>query len=277
MKNGAAHLCSALLSRGVTYAFGVPGSQNLALYEALRESGIRSVLTTNELAAGFMANGYCRASGRLAALITIPGPGFTWALTSIAEALQDSVAILHLVGRPPGSDHHLQAIDQQAVAAPLIKGTFRIDAPGDIEPALEKAVRLAREGEPGPVLVEWARYALEGAAIPQAPTCAVPPRKVELSDLAEVARALANAKYPVILVGQGAIDAAPLVRELAETLGAPVFSTASGRGVLPEDHALALCFDGERGNVDTINELLALSDLVLVLGCKLGFSGTIGR
>jgi len=278
VKNGAAHLCSALLSHGVTHTFGIPGSQNLSLYEALRESGIRCVLTTNELAAGFMANGYCRASGRLAALITIPGPGFTWALTSIAEAFQDSVAILHLVGRPPGSDHrfHFQAIDQQAVAAPLIKGTFCIDAPGDIERVLEKAVRLAGEGEPGPVLVEWTRYALEGAAIPQAPPCAVSPRKVELSDLAEVVRALANAKYPVILVGQGAIDAASLVRELAETLGAPVFSTASGRGVLPEDHALAFCFDGERGNVHTINELLALSDLVLVLGCKLGFSGTIG-
>ena len=73
MKNGAAHLCSALLSRGVTHAFGVPGSQDLVLYEALRQSGIRSVLTTNELAAGFMANGYYRASGHLAALITIPG------------------------------------------------------------------------------------------------------------------------------------------------------------------------------------------------------------
>jgi acetolactate synthase-1/2/3 large subunit len=261
----------------VTHAFGVPGSQNLALYEALRESGIRSVLTTNELAAGFMANGYYRASGRLAALITIPGPGFTWALTSIAEALQDSVAVLHLVGRPPGSDHrfHLQAIDQQAVAAPLIKGMFRIDAPIDIERATGKAVRLAREGEPGPVLVEWTPRALEGAAIPQAPSTAVAPPKAEC-DMAEMALALANAKYPVILVGQGAIGAAPLVRKLAEMLGAPVFSTASGRGVLPEDHALALCFDGERGNVDTINELLALSDLVLVLGCKLGFSGTMG-
>jgi len=278
VKNGAAHLCSALLSRGVTHAFGLPGSQDLALYESLRESGIRFVLTTNELAAGFMTNGYYRASGRLAALITIPGPGFTWALTPIAEALQDSVAVLHLVGRPPGSDHrlHLQAIDQQAVAAPLTKGTFRIDAPGDIDRVLEKAVRLAREGEPGPVLVEWTRYALESAAIPQAPRGAAAPRKVESSDIAEVAPALANAKYPVILVGQGAIDAATLVREVAETLGAPVFSTASGRGVLPEDHALALCFDGERGNVDTINELLALSDLVLVLGCKLGFSGTMG-
>jgi len=182
-----------------------------------------------------------------------------------------------LVGRSPGSDHrfHLQAIDQQAVAVPLTKGTFRIDAPEDIERALEKAVCLAHEGEPGPVLVEWTRNALEGAAVPQAPGRAVAPSKVESPDVAEVAPALASAKYPIILVGQGAIDAAPLVRELAEMLGAPVFSTASGRGVLPEDHALALCFDGERGNVDTINELLDLSDLVLVLGCKLGFSGTM--
>jgi acetolactate synthase-1/2/3 large subunit len=87
---------------------------------------------------------------------------------------------------------------------------------------------------------------------------------------------LLRAKYPVLLVGQGAIGAASLVRELAEHLGAPVFSTASGRGVLPEDHALALGFDGERGNVAVINELVASSDLVLVLGCKLGFSGSLG-
>src|SRR4051794_19845534 len=105
MKSGAAQLCSVLALRGVTHAFGVPGTQNVALFDALRESRIHSVLTTSELAAGFMAIGYYRASGRLAPLVTIPGPGFTWALTPIAEARQDSVALLHLVGRPPGSDH----------------------------------------------------------------------------------------------------------------------------------------------------------------------------
>src|SRR5262249_27312722 len=278
VSNGAAHLCATLESHDIAHVFGVPGTQSLVLYEALRDSKIRSVLTTNELAAGFMANGYYRASGRLAPLLTIPGPGFTWALTAVTEALQDSVALLHLVGRTPGSDHrlHLQAIDQRAVATPLVKGTFRIDTSQDIEPELRKAIRLALDGEPGPVLVEWLPQALESAAPSGVASERVAPPAISGADAGEVISGLAHAKRPILLVGQGAIAAAFLVRELAENLGAPVFSTASGRGVLPEDHALALGFDGERGNVAAMNELLALSDLVLVLGCKLGFSGTIG-
>ena len=276
--NGAAHLCAALELHDVKHVFGVPGSQNLALFEALRKSRIRCVLTTNELAAGFMANGYYRASGRLAPLVTIGGPGFTWALTAVAEALQDSVALLHIVGRTPGSDHrlHLQAIDQRAIATPLVKGTIRIDEPQDIAPELSKAVRLALEGEPGPVLVEWTAHALEGAASSAAASEPPVSRAAVGADAEEIAERLAQAKRPLLLVGQGAVGAAVLVRELAERLCAPVFSTASGRGILPEDHALALRFDGERGNVATMNELLAISDLVLVLGCKLGFSGTMG-
>src|SRR5262245_25549172 len=180
MKNGAAHLCATLEAHGVEHVFGIPGSQDLALYEALRKSRIRSVLTTNELAAGFMANGYYRASGRLAPLLTIPGPGFTWALTPVTEALQDSVALVHLAGRAPGSDHrlHLQAIDQRAVATPLVKGTFRIDEPQHIQPELEKAMRLALEGEPGPVLVEWTSHALESAALSEVASEPVVPRAI---------------------------------------------------------------------------------------------------
>jgi acetolactate synthase-1/2/3 large subunit len=278
VRNGAAHLCAILEAHGVKHVFGVPGSQDLALYEALRASRIRSVLTTNELAAGFMANGYYRASGRIAPLLTIPGPGFTWALTPVAEALQDSVALVHLVGRPPGSDHrlHLQAIDQRAVAAPLVKGTFCIDEPSRIESELGKAIRLALEGEPGPVLVELTPHALESAAASAARGAPAPQHAAGGADVGDVVASLLRAKHPVLLVGQGAIGAASLVRELAELLGAPVFSTASGRGVLPEDHALALVFDGERGNAAVMNQLVASSDLVLVLGCKLGFSGSLG-
>ncbi len=278
MRNGADYLCATLEVHGVEHVFGVPGSQDLALYEALRASRIRSVLTTNELAAGFMANGYYRASGRIAPLLTIPGPGFTWALTPVAEALQDSVALVHLVGRPPGLDHrfHLQAIDQGAIAAPLVKGMFRIDEPSHIGPALQKAMRLALEGEPGPVLVEWTPHALESAAASPSPSAPAVQNATGGADAGDVVASLLRAKYPVLLVGQGAVGAATLVRELAEHLGAPVFSTASGRGVLPEDHVLALGFDGERGNVTVVNELVAGSDLVLVLGCKLGFSGSLG-
>jgi acetolactate synthase-1/2/3 large subunit len=278
VKNGAAHLCATLEAHGVKHVFGVPGSQDLALYEALRASRIRSVLATNELAAGFMANGYYRASGRIAPLLTIPGPGFTWALTPVAEALQDSVALVHLVGRPPGSDHrlHLQAIDQRAVATPLVKGTFRIDEPSHIRPEVAKAIRLALEGEPGPVLVEWTSHALESAVPSAVASAPAVQHTAGGADVGDVVASLLRARRPVLLVGQGAFGAASLVRELAEHLGAPVFSTASGRGVLSEDHALALGFDGERGNVGVINELVASSDLVLVLGCKLGFSGSLG-
>ncbi|MGH8642462.1 MAG: thiamine pyrophosphate-binding protein, partial [Burkholderiales bacterium] len=226
MRNGAAHLCATLEAHGVEHVFGVPGSQDLALYEALRASRIRSVLTTNELAAGFMANGYYRASGRVAPLLTIPGPGFTWALTPVAEALQDSVALVHLVGRPPGSDHrlHLQAIDQRAVATPLVKGTFRIDEPSRVGPELGKAMRLALQGEPGPVLVEWTSHAIESAAPSAVASVSAVPHATGGADIGDVVASLLRAKYPVLLVGQGAIGAASLVRELAEHLGAPVFS-----------------------------------------------------
>ena len=78
---GADLLCKSLESLGVEHVFGVPGTQNILLYEAIQRSKLRSVLATHELAASFMANGYYRASGRVAPLVTIPGPGFTYALT----------------------------------------------------------------------------------------------------------------------------------------------------------------------------------------------------
>lgn len=95
--NGAERLCAALHALGVECAFGLPGTQNIALYEALRRSRIRSVVPTHELAGSFMANGYYRASGRIAALVTIPGPGFAYAVPGLAEARHDSAAVLHIV------------------------------------------------------------------------------------------------------------------------------------------------------------------------------------
>jgi acetolactate synthase-1/2/3 large subunit len=267
-------------AQGVTCAFGVPGTQTLALYEGIRRSRIRSVLATNELAAGFMANGYYRASGRIAPLLTIPGPGFTWALTAVAEALHDSVALIHLAGCTPTADSqlHLQAIDQQAVAAPLVKGTLRLSSADDVEREITRAFQLALSGEPGPVLVEWTREALEGAVSKTArpPPTGATTTNGTASAADDVARLLLDAKRPLLLVGQGSAAAAGPLRELAELLHCPVFATASGRGILPEDHELCLGFDIERGNVALVNELIESADSVLALGCKLGYSGSGG-
>ena len=133
--NGAELLCNTLEALGVKHVFGVPGTQNVLLYEALHRSAIRPVLSTHELGASFMANGYYRASGNIAPLITIQGPGFTYALTGLAEALQDSAAVLHIVGQPaakPARKYEFQALDQSGIAASLVKRVFSIgDSTGD--------------------------------------------------------------------------------------------------------------------------------------------------
>src|SRR5580704_9401133 len=112
---GGEALCSALEGLGVKHVFGLPGTQNTALFEALRCSGLRTILATHELAAGFMANGYYRASGNIGVLTTIPGPGFAYTVAAIAEAALDSAALLYIAGKPaavPGRRFNLQEIDQ---------------------------------------------------------------------------------------------------------------------------------------------------------------------
>src|SRR3954470_12496367 len=98
LSTGADILCRELESLGVRHLFGMPGTQNVALFEALRKSSIRTVVPTSELAAGFMANGYYRASGKVGVLTTIPGPGFTFTVPAIAEAAHDSAAVLFIAG-----------------------------------------------------------------------------------------------------------------------------------------------------------------------------------
>jgi len=274
--SGAEALCQALLAAGVSHVFGLPGSQSLELYRALRRSRLRSVLTTQELAAAFMANGYHRASGRPAAIFTIPGPGFTYALTGLAEALHDSAALVHVVGRAPrsGRRFEFQALDQPAIAAHLVKGVLAIERAGDASERTAAAVALATGGEPGPVLLEWTAEAMEEVAEqvpprpPPAPLPAPPERVSEVADL------LCRARRPLLLLGQGAAGAPGLARRLAEALGAPVLTTASGRGVLPEDHPLALGFDFARGGAADLAVLVGEADCVLAIGCKLGAAGT---
>jgi acetolactate synthase-1/2/3 large subunit len=280
--NGAELLCNMLESLGVEHVFGVPGTQNVLLYDSLRRSNIRSVLATHELAAGFMANGYYRASGKVAPLFTIPGPGFTYALTGLAEALHDSAAVLHIVGQPvAGSDKKFtfQALDMGAIAGPLVKHVSCIRQADEIPRLVEEALGLALSGEPGPVLLQWSRDALNGTpARPfEQPSVKTAAGTLPGDSLVEEAAALLGAaRRPVLFAGQGAAGAADLVLRLAERTTSPLFTTVSGRGVLPEDHPLALGFDFNRGDVHVLNDMIRQSDCILALGCKLTHPGTGG-
>ena len=122
MTSGADLLLDAMRESGVEHIFGLPGTQNVGLFEVLRQSRIRTIVPTSELAAGFMANGYARTSGRVGVMCAIPGPGFTWAMTAIAEARHDSVPLILLTGSPEGGrPFSLQALDQEAMIATVAR------------------------------------------------------------------------------------------------------------------------------------------------------------
>ena len=277
-------LCTSLTEAGIDLVFGVPGTQNVALFDGFRRHGIRAVLASHELAAAFMANGHFRATGRMAALATIPGPGFTFALTGIAEARLDSAAILYLVGKPatePGQRFQLQAIDQRAIAGPLLKGTFALGATEDPGQVVREASDLATRGEPGPVMIELDLEALarrttgeEPAASAPAPTSAAPLPDGER--VRELQRLFERAERPLFLLGQGAFGCATRLEAVAAALTIPILTTPTARGIVAEDHELVLGFDPLRGHTSRVNELIDQSDLLIVLGAKLGHNGTAG-
>ena len=282
MSNGADLFCRTLEALGVEVVFGVPGTQNVLLYEAIRGSRIRSVLSTSETAAAFMANGYYRASGKVAPVVTIPGPGFTYALTGVAEASQDSVALLHVVGKPEtreGKAYGFQAIDQAAIAGTLIKGVVTVDRVEEIASKVSQAFALAVGGEPGPVLLHWCKDTLNtdlpGPAEPSFDRFDRGPIPAE-SLVEEAARFIGSARRPILLLGQGCAAYAAGLAALAEWLNAPVFTTISGRGILPEDHELSLGFDLVRSEVRVLNDMIRESDCVAAFGSKLSSAGTGG-
>ncbi|GAA0717961.1 thiamine pyrophosphate-binding protein [Dokdonella soli] len=279
--SGAELICEALHRAGVECVFGLPGTQNVDLFEALRNSPLRTVVAVHELSAAMMANGYYRASGRPGVLVTIPGPGFTWALSGLAEASLDSTALLHIVGQParsPGERFQLQALDQAAMACPIVKAVHQVDRAEDVAAVLGAAHAQSLSGEPGPVLIQTARAMLAqraGAAVaatqPGNTACAA-----DLSVVDEVVRALVTAKRCVIFAGQGANDASDLIVRLVEGASAAVVTTTSGRGVVPEDHPLSLGFELGGNGTQTLNALIEASDLVLAIGCKFSHNGSRG-
>ncbi len=280
-KNGAEVLCDCLRREGVEVVFGIPGVHNLQFFEALRRSGIRLVLPTHEQAAGFMANGYSRATGKTGVFITVPGPGFTNAFTSIAESLLDSCAVVGIVtGVRNDSDKKFQLheIQQVDLAKPIVKGVDRVTSAGQILAKIEAAFRLARSGEPGPVILEIPANAFWEPAEYHKPGVAedIGALPDGTANLPQVIALMKQAKRVGLFLGQGALDASEQVAQIAEWLSAPVVTTVSGRGCLREDHPLALGFRWASHGVAKTNRVLAQCDLILAVGAKFSETGTTG-
>lgn len=280
-KTGADALVGALEACGVRMAFGVPGTQTVALFDALsRAKEIRTVLASDEGMAGFMAHGHFRASGRLSCAVSIPGPGLTNTLTAVAQSREDSVALVHLVvtssvheSRPFG----LQPAYLGKLSPHFYKEEFSISARSEVERTVVQACERALAGEPGPVLLAVTPEVLYaeagGSAVTASPQSANGGVDVELETLAV---RLAQSGRICLMTGQGAALAGESLIALVETTGALVVTTASGRGTVSDDHPRTVCGDFGGWGVQLVNQLFQQSDLVLAVGCKFTHNGSGG-
>ena len=164
MKDLVSHqLVKYLEARGIAHVFGLCGHTNIAVLAALEKSRIKFVNVRHEQIAAHMADGYARASGRAAVLLTHLGPGLTNAATGVANAALDSIPLVVIAGDVPThyhGKHPHQEVNLHADAAqceiyrPFVKRAWRVDRPDLFPEIIEKAFALAESGRPGAVLVD---------------------------------------------------------------------------------------------------------------------------
>jgi acetolactate synthase I/II/III large subunit len=276
-------LVRAMEVLGATAVFGVPGTHALAIWEALRQSPIAALATRTELNAGFAADGYARASGRVAPLLLSTGPGALNSLTALMESASSHVPVVaissqiprELIGRGRGFLHDLP--DQRASFAPVVKRAWRAESADGLADLLAEAWRTALAPPSGPVYLEVPVDVLEGPA-GSAPVGALnpvphPPPLPPAKSLAEAAELLNSAQRPVIWAGGGAERSGAWagLRALSERLRAPVATTYMGKGAFPADDPLAA---GSACDDAAYQELLTTADVVLCVGTELGAETT---
>jgi acetolactate synthase I/II/III large subunit len=272
-------IMECLKAEGVDAVFGIPGGANLPTYDALYDAGIRHVLCRHEQGAGHAAEGYAKASGKVGVALATSGPGATNLVTAIADAMLDSVPTVFLTGQVRtdlmGTDGFQEA-DTVGITMPVVKHSFQVLDPREIPLTLHEAFHIARTGRPGPVLVDVPQD-VSRADIPYDPAAA---SKVDLpgyrtfvegnaKQIRLAAKALANARRPVIYGGGGVINgnAAEELTELVLTGGFPITCTVMGLGGFPAPHDQWLGMLGMHGT-RTANYAMDEADLIVSVGAR---------
>jgi acetolactate synthase-1/2/3 large subunit len=276
-ESGGRAVVRALEDEGIPFTFGIPGTHNIELYDALGQSeAVTPVLVTDEQSASFMADAVWRSSGRIACVNLVPGAGLTHALSGIAEAYMDNVAMLVLgcgIRADTGHAYQLHDVDQLALAAPVTKAQLRPDKGEELYAVVRRACAIARGGAPGPVLVEVPAdlYLIPHSTVEPDPQAWAPiaPPVVEPDDVEEAARMLMAAERPLLYLGLGAAAAgSEALVGLAQALEAPVATTFQGKGVFPESHALWLWPGFGNAAPKFVREIAKECDATLAIGCR---------
>jgi acetolactate synthase-1/2/3 large subunit len=278
-RTGGDLVVETLAGLGATTVFGLPGQHALGMFDALRRSDLRYIGLRVENNAGFAADAYGRITGEAVPLLLSTGPGALTSLAALQEAAAASAPVLAISSQVPtaglggGRHGYLHELpDQAASFRGVVKSVHTVRTQSQIPSAIEAAWKSALSAPHGPVWVEIPQDVLlartvipvvtGGDAFPEE----LPPRP-ELTAVA--ADLLSKAARPAIIAGGGVVraDASKKLRQLAETLQAPVVTTPGGKGAFPWTHPLSLqSWIEDRHTTDFLED----ADVLLVVGSGLG-------
>ena len=274
--NGARWLVQALVAEGVDTLFGYPGGAIMPFYDALHGvTELKHVLVRHEQGAAFAANGYARASGRVGVCVATSGPGASNLVTGIADAMLDSVPMVVITGQVAttlmGTDA-FQELDVFGMTLPMVKHSFVARRVEDLPRIVGEAFRIAREGRPGPVLIDFPKDVQIADASKLPAHASSPVDELEMPADASLHAALAlisQAHKPVVYGGGGIAlgNAMQAFRTFVDATQIPTVLTLKGLGALPAQHPLNLGMLGMHGS-RAANLAVQESDLLIVVGAR---------
>lgn len=276
--SGAQMVIEAFIAEGVTTVFGYPGGAIMNVYDEIyKQDGFEHILTRHEQAAIHAAEGYAKASGKVGVAMITSGPGFTNAVTGLADAYMDSIPLVVISGQVPmsliGTDG-FQEIDAIGISRPCTKHNYLVTDAADLPRILKEAFYIANSGRPGPVHVDIPKdvtaqiaefnYDIELDLETYKPHTKGNPRQIK-----KAMEAIAKARRPLFYLGGGVINANAgyEVRELIHKTGIPAVETFMARGVLAYDDALLISMLGMHGSY-AANMAMSETDLVIALGAR---------
>jgi acetolactate synthase I/II/III large subunit len=279
---GGQALAEMLKLAGVGPMFGMGGFQLLPFYEACRSLGLKHYLINDERSGAFAADAYAKVTNRPGITDATLGPGATNLVTGLVESLNAGIPGITIVG-DANREHAWKNMTQEArqieILRPVVKEVIRCEVIRRVPEHVRRAFAVATSGRPGPVMIDvpediaHAEFDFDAADFWIDPgTLKAQARRTlpDPTDLDRAVKRLEQAKRPLILAGGGIhiSEAYDALLKLATAFSIPVAHTMSGKGAIPCTHPLSA---GLFGRYDRIaNALIAQSDCLLVVGCKLG-------
>jgi thiamine pyrophosphate-dependent acetolactate synthase large subunit-like protein len=281
---GARALVDGLLREGIDHVFGIPGTQNLAILDALRDTPqIRFILTRHEQGAAFMAYGFARAANKPSVVTATEGPGITNIVTAIAAAHKGNVPVISICGVQESVMRERDAtqdMDQIPFMRPITKWAFSIPYVDKVQEAVRKAFRVALAEPQGPTHIEAASEVLLQQTAPQstAPEAYrnTVPAVCDPSQLDAAWALISKAERPLFVIGRGVMkeNAVEAMQKLAEATGIPAAALQYSPDAFPVTHALALGPLGRNG-FTSANRAAPKADVIIAVGAHFDVFSTM--